>query len=335
FLCATYLSAGATFPITHNNNVFAQETRPQKELYQVTVTNLTKNKNEMITKFDILNAVQTTALGKVPITKSILKEYEQKLPFTIQKDGYYSFPVQVKYQDGSITEVIVSVVTPYDTPTAKEENESENNHAKAWETAANNHPTKEQEIANEKKFLNVALEDLLTLIQENPNIFPYTEESKNAYTNAISNAYEPYKKGKNIVSAPSATLEDIKKAIVDVEVHKTAITSAKQAFLERQATVQEIETYQTLISQLESILSTPIKTSDKTPENISAYSEVKTRAQSLLDKVKQIPTKNILFNELLKPFKEIKEIKAELVQRKTLCSNLLLKHNNIIQKEKS
>lgn len=183
--------------------------------------------------------------------------------------------------------------------------------------------------------MNVALEDLLTLIQENPNIFPYTEESKNAYTNAISNAYEPYKKGKNIVSAPSATLEDIKKAIVDVEVHKTAITSAKQAFLERQATVQEIETYQTLISQLESILSTPIKTSDKTPENISAYSEVKTRAQSLLDKVKQIPTKNILFNELLKPFKEIKEIKAELVQRKTLCSNLLLKHNNIIQKEKS
>lgn len=76
-MCATYLSAGATFPITHNNNVFAQETRPQKELYQVTVTNLTKNKNEMITKFDILNAVQTTALGKVPITKSILKEYEQ------------------------------------------------------------------------------------------------------------------------------------------------------------------------------------------------------------------------------------------------------------------
>ncbi|GAB7305326.1 Rib/alpha-like domain-containing protein [Enterococcus gallinarum] len=305
-LCVTCLSAGIILPTTHMNIVFAQETQQQKDLYQVTTTKITKNKGESVNKFEILNAVQTTAFGQVPVIKSVLKEYEQRLPLMIKNDGDYNFPVQVQYPDGSITEVTVSVVTPNNATTGKEQ---------------------ESELVTEKQKLTVALNDLLILIQENPNTFPYTEESKTVYANAVSNAYEPYKEGKAIVNSSNATLEEIKKALADVETQKTAIISAKEGFVERQATAEEVNRYNTLLSQLETALKTAVKTSDKAPTSISTYEEVKDRAQSLLDKAKKMSLGNVLFNNLLEMFKEVEAMKKELI----IAQNTLMKSTSQAQ----
>lgn len=169
-LFITCLSVGIELTIEHADTVFAQEVQQQKDVYKVSTTNITKNKGEVVNKLEILDAVQTTGFGKVPITKSILKEYEKKLPLTIQNEGTYNFPVQVQYQDGSITEVTVSVIVAHDASVEKDE------------------------IAIAKQKLTTVLSELLTLIQENPNMNSYTEASKIAYTTAVANAYDPYKK---------------------------------------------------------------------------------------------------------------------------------------------
>lgn len=201
----------------------------------------------------------------------------------------------------------IGATLPLDTNTA---------FAQVAETATNNPVTEElaTALAKEKEALNTSLKELLTLIQENPNTFPYTDESKTVYTNAVSNAYDPYKNGKDLVDSSTATLEDIKKALADVETQKAAITSAKEAFVERQATSEEVKNYYTLLSQLETVITTPIKTSDKTPTSISAYKEVETRAKTLVGKAKQLSTENILVNDLLKIFQEIKAMKEELLK---------------------
>ncbi|ARV02462.1 Rib/alpha-like domain-containing protein [Enterococcus faecalis] len=288
-LFITCLSVGIELTIEHADTVFAQEVQQQKDVYKVSTTNITKNKGEVVNKLEILDAVQTTGFGKVPITKSILKEYEKKLPLTIQNEGTYNFPVQVQYQDGSITEVTVSVIVAHDASVEKDE------------------------IAIAKQKLTTVLSELLTLIQENPNMNSYTEASKIAYTTAVANAYEPYKKGTVLVKSPTSTLDDINRAIADVEVHKATITSAKQAFVERQINAEELANFNTLLAQVQTIIETPVKLSDKSADSIANYEEVKHRAKMLLDNAKQKVSENTSFTDALTIFKELKAMKEELL----------------------
>lgn len=288
-LFITCLSVGIELTIEHADTVFAQEVQQQKDVYKVSTTNITKNKGEVVNKLEILDAVQTTGFGKVPITKSILKEYEKKLPLTIQNEGTYNFPVQVQYQDGSITEVTVSVIVAHDASVEKDE------------------------IAIAKQKLTTVLSELLTLIQENPNMNSYTEASKIAYTTAVANAYDPYKKGTVLVKSPTSTLDDINRAIADVEVHKATITSAKQAFVERQINAEELANFNTLLAQVQTIIETPVKLSDKSADSIANYEEVKHRAKMLLDNAKQKVSENTSFTDALTIFKELKAMKEELL----------------------
>ena len=199
----------------------------EKDKWQVNVNNITKNVGETVTKPEVISAVTTTAMGKTPVKRTLAKDYEARFPFTIPTDGYYSFPVQVIYNDGSITEVVVKVVTAYDTtPTAEEEKNEEEMHAAEWEKVATNALVNEEKVA-----LANSLETLLDLIQENPNVSTYTEETVNKYVQAQKNAYEPYQSAFKLLKKADLTLDELQKEHQNVKKSIQNIESAKKGLV--------------------------------------------------------------------------------------------------------
>lgn len=114
--------------------VFAQtfaygaDPKPQalKDQYSVTVKDVVKRVGDTVQRQEVVDAVSTTATGKSPVVKAMVNSYLKRFPFTIEKPGHYTFPVQVTYADKSIKQVNVKVRTPLYFGQIKEVDESGN-----------------------------------------------------------------------------------------------------------------------------------------------------------------------------------------------------------------
>ncbi|MGM0209277.1 hypothetical protein IGI96_003801 [Enterococcus sp. DIV0421] len=192
----------------------------EKDNWQVSVNNITKNVGDTVTKAEVISAVTTTAAGKSPVTKTLVNTYEGKFPFNIQENGYYSFPVQVIYKDGSITEVVVKVVT-------------------------------NSYIGEEKSAISASIQTLLTLIQENPNVFNYPSEIVDKYKQAQQNAYNPYWNAFNLLKKPNLTLEELQKEHQSIKENIQNIQVTKNGLVdeEKRAIGTSLETLLALIQE--------------------------------------------------------------------------------------
>lgn len=123
-------------PVYSYTAVFAQDIEKMSSLYSVSVKTITKNVGDIVTGSEILDAVTSNAPKEKIDKKTLLNVDAKKVPLKIEKDGYYSFSVQVVYLDKTIKEVTVKVVTPYDTPTSEEGKLEEDKASDAWESAS-------------------------------------------------------------------------------------------------------------------------------------------------------------------------------------------------------
>ena len=275
------LSVGV-LPTSFADSTVYAETQPQrmKDKYSVTTKNISKPLGETVTKVEILAAVTTTATGQTPVTKTLVNTYEKLLPMKVEKEGYYSFPVQVIYKDKSIAQVTVQVVTV-------------------------NYAT------TEKRKLKTALDELLALYRENPNLYGYTKDTQEAYRKAQTEAREPYYTAKNAYDTPDTTLATIQQQTKTINERAQKIKAAKEALQDRITTSEEAEQYKLAVKQLMDAIQSEVNTKSKTPESIAKYETVKQQAQELLNA--SLGKENGIFNEVLNDFKKLVAIKSTLI----------------------
>lgn len=109
--------------LTEHRHAVDDNPKRLKEWYQVSVSPLTKKVGETVTMHEVVQAVTTTASADQVKMKAVVNTYLKQFPFTVQ-EGYYTIPVQVVYQDGSITQVNVVVTSEPEPNTKPEPNEN-------------------------------------------------------------------------------------------------------------------------------------------------------------------------------------------------------------------
>ncbi|MFR2529489.1 MAG: immunoglobulin-like domain-containing protein, partial [Clostridium paraputrificum] len=86
-------------------------------------------------------------------------------------------------------------------------------------------------VNEEKVALTNSLETLLDLIQENPNLSTYTEETVNKYLQVQTNAYEPYQNAFKLLKKADLTLDELQKEHQNVKKSIQDIQAAKKGLV--------------------------------------------------------------------------------------------------------